>query len=67
MLKLSVVCDRLGVSRSTVYRMVAAGDLPSPVKISIRRVGWLEQDIDDFLESKAAMRTPTHKKNGGGV
>ena len=39
----------LGISRTTLYRGVRAGTLPSPVKISTRRVGWRSGDIDRLV------------------
>jgi excisionase family DNA binding protein len=38
----------LSVSRSTLDRMVAAGRLPKPVRISDRRIGFRVCDIEAF-------------------
>lgn len=42
----------LGVSRSTVWRLVKAGHLPPPIKLSSQAVGWTEQTLLDFVNSR---------------
>jgi len=41
------VCQKLQVSRKTVYRMIAKGDLPAPRKIgNFRKVYFTRKDIE---------------------
>jgi len=47
----------LGLGRSTVYRMVAAGLIPPPARISARAVGWKASDLDRAI----AERNPSAK------
>jgi prophage regulatory protein len=54
LLRVRQVCDRTGLSRSTVYELVAKGVFPRPVRISARTVGWLEVEIEDFIRSRIA-------------
>lgn len=42
-----------GLSRSTLYAMMAEGAFPKPVKLGKRAVGWREADIAAWLESRA--------------
>ena len=51
----------IGLSRTTIYRMVKSGDFPSPKRLGIRAVGWLSGDVArwrdgrrDARESRAA-------------
>ena len=39
-----------GLSRSTLYAMMAEGDFPKPVRLGKRAVGWREADIAHWLE-----------------
>lgn len=39
------VCQTLGVSASTLDRMVKSGRFPSPIRIGVRRIGWRETDV----------------------
>jgi prophage regulatory protein len=44
---------RLGLSRSTIYAKVAAGELPPPIRLgSGRAVGWVEGEIDRWLAAQ---------------
>lgn len=42
-----------GLSRSTIYAMMAEGEFPKPIKLGKRAVGWREADIAAWLESRA--------------
>jgi len=48
----NAVLALLGVSAPTLWRMVQAGRFPASIRISSRRVGWLEADIVAWVESK---------------
>jgi predicted DNA-binding transcriptional regulator AlpA len=37
-----------GISRTTAWRMVRAGQLPRPVQISPGRVGWRHTDVQAY-------------------
>jgi len=41
--------DMLGISRSTIYRLMQNGDFPRPIKLGRRAVGWKSEDIDKWL------------------
>lgn len=43
---------RTGLSRSTIYQRVAEKTFPSPVRLGSRAVGWLEGEIDDWLQNQ---------------
>lgn len=48
-LRLSTVCLRLSISRTTLFRIIKSGKLRT-VKLSIRAVGVLESDLIAYLE-----------------
>ena len=52
-LRLPAVLDRIGLSRSTVYDMMARGTFPRPVRLSERAVGWRETDIEGWLAARS--------------
>lgn len=60
-LRLRQVLDRTGLSRSSLYRLHAAGLFPRRVQISQRSVGWVESEVDTWLASKVinSRATPT--------
>ena len=55
-LKLNEVVQRTTLSSSTVYRLVKAGHFPKPIKLATHASGWLESEIDDWIESKQSAR-----------
>jgi prophage regulatory protein len=53
-LRLPDVNDRVGLSRSSIYSMIASGKFPRPVALGARSVGWREVDIDTWLTALGA-------------
>ena len=45
---------RTGLSRTSIYEAVAAGTFPRAVKLGARAVGWVESEINDWLERQIA-------------
>ena len=43
---------RTGLSRSTIYEMMAEGTFPRPLRLGKRAVGWTETAIADWLASR---------------
>jgi prophage regulatory protein len=58
LMRIPEVLEVTGLSRATVYKLVAQGDFPKKVKISTRAVGFRASDIQAFVENCSA--------NGGG-
>jgi len=44
----------VGLSRSTIYAMMAAGTFPKPIKLGKRAVGWRESDVLDWVASRTS-------------
>jgi prophage regulatory protein len=60
-LRKKAVAERLDISSRTVDRWATDPTyshlaFPKPVPLGANSVGFLEHEIDDFLESRAAMR-----------
>jgi prophage regulatory protein len=51
-LRLRQVMDRVGLKRSTIYAAMRSDTFPRSVQIGRRAVGWLEADINDFVERR---------------
>jgi prophage regulatory protein len=52
-LRLPSVIARTGLSRSAIYQRVSDGSFPCQRSLGARAVGWLEWEIDDWLERLA--------------
>ncbi|MEH6504155.1 MAG: AlpA family transcriptional regulator [Cycloclasticus sp.] len=51
-LRLPAVKARSGLSRSSIYLRISKGEFPRSISLGGRAVGWLEEDIDCWLEDK---------------
>ena len=47
---------RTGLSRSTIYLRIQEGTFPRPVNLGARAVGWLENEIDEWLAARLEVR-----------
>ena len=52
-LRIPEVLERVGLSRSTVWRLAQADQFPKPVKLGGRAVGWIEEEIDAWIASRS--------------
>lgn len=62
-LRINEVSKKLGVARSTIYKMVADGDLPQPIKMG-RASLWIEDDLNQFLLKLKAERDQQNQDPG---
>ena len=47
---------RTGMARSTIYLGIKAGTFPQPIKLGPRSVGWLENEVEDWLRLRVKAR-----------
>lgn len=57
-LRMPQVVAKVGLARSTIYKMIRSGDFPPPRKLTRRASGWRERDVESFLEGLKSS-TPT--------
>ena len=46
------VSEFLGISISTINRLIQKGEFPPKVKISPRRIVFMKSEIDEWIKSK---------------
>lgn len=51
--RLPRVMEAVGMGRSWIYKAMAEGDFPVPVRLGKRAVGWKRSDANAWLESRA--------------
>lgn len=51
-LRLPAVKARTGLSRSSIYLRIAQGRFPKPISLGGRAVGWIESDIQAWLQQR---------------
>ena len=56
-IRLPEVLNRTGLARTTWYRVQAVDPTaPTPIKLTSRTIGFLETEIDAFIERLANLR-----------
>jgi prophage regulatory protein len=58
-LRLPEVCAVTGLGRSFIYQLQADGSFPKRVKLGVRAVGWLEDEVQRWLSDKGAENRQT--------
>ena len=53
-LRLPAVKSRTGLSRSTIYLRMTSGTFPQSIRLGARAIGWVESDIEAWLERQIA-------------
>jgi len=51
-IRLPVVQQRTGLSRSEIYRREGLAQFPKRVSIGARSVGWVESEIQEFIKER---------------
>ena len=51
-LKISEVIELTGLSRASLYRHEKSGKFPQRRQISSNRVGWVESEIEEWMEAR---------------
>ena len=49
-LRLPTVKIRTGLSRSSIYLRISQGTFPKPVNLGGRAVGWVDTEIQDWVQ-----------------
>jgi len=53
-MRLPKVQQKVGLSRSTIYVLISKCEFPKNISLGDRAVGWLEADIDQWLDDRIA-------------
>lgn len=57
--------SRLGISESSLYEQIAAGQFPKPIPIGPKAVAWLESEVVDWINHRTALRASGRKPAPG--
>jgi len=52
LLRKAQVIERTGLGKSTIYERIKRNAFPVPVKLGISAVGWLENEIEEWIASQ---------------
>ena len=56
LIKLPEVCERLGVTKSTVWRWIKECQFPAPIELSKQERRWRDTDVEQWINQRAADR-----------
>jgi prophage regulatory protein len=56
------VLELTGLSKTTMYSEIEAGNFPKPVQLTARSVGWKESDIDEWVRSRLPVGKNSYNK-----
>lgn len=51
-LRLPEMVRKIGLSKGSIYRLMKKNQFPKPIHLSERARGWLESDLDCWLDEK---------------
>lgn len=54
--RLRELSARIGLARSAIYQAVKDGRFPKPIRVGARAAAWRHQDVESWLQSRAAQR-----------
>jgi len=52
--RIRTVVNETGISRTEVYRKIAAGNFPAPIKLGAKAVAWSSLAVQAWIQSKIA-------------
>lgn len=55
--RLPAVIARTGLGRSSIYAAIRRREFPTPIQLSARAVGFISEEIDAWIESRARLRS----------
>ena len=58
--RLPAVKSRTGLSTSTIYLYMSKGIFPASISLGSRAIGWLESDIDEWLDERITASKATN-------
>jgi len=58
-LRLKPMLRKASLSKSVAYDLMSKGEFPTPIKLSARTVGWLEDEIDSWIDERVRASRPS--------
>ncbi|WP_166879071.1 AlpA family transcriptional regulator [Massilia mucilaginosa] len=64
-IRLPEVIGKTGLARATLYRMATSGRFPASISLGGKAIGWVESEIDAWIErGMLARQTPGKQATG---
>ncbi|RAS21508.1 helix-turn-helix transcriptional regulator [Paraburkholderia bryophila] len=53
-IRIATVLERTGLKKTCIYRLIKNGQFPSSIKLSHKCAGWVESEVNDWLNNRIA-------------
>lgn len=60
-MRLKEITEKTGLAKSTIYNLISQGKFPKQIDLGARSVGWVDTEIEEWLEAKIAHRNAQEK------
>jgi prophage regulatory protein len=64
LLRLPKVMECTGLSRATIYRLMALGHFPQRVQLAARTIAWRESEVAAWCAARPKVRSPPTPAGG---
>jgi prophage regulatory protein len=51
-LRLPSVSEKVGLSRSQIYKLIQQGEFPKPIKLGPKISVWIEEKLEAWMDAK---------------
>ena len=51
-LRLPSVSEKVGLSRSQIYKLIQQGEFPEPIKLGPKISAWIEEKLEAWMDAK---------------
>jgi prophage regulatory protein len=58
------VLSKIGLATTQLYELIKKGEFPQPIRIGPRAVGFLEAEVDEWIDERLAEREYNVAKTG---
>ena len=58
-LRPNAVSEKVGLSKTTIWRRERDGDFPRRLQLGGKAVGWLEAEVDEWIATRARIKSET--------
>jgi len=59
-IRMRQLIERVGLSRPSIYRLIAMDRFPRPIVLGLKAVGWRVEEVEAWLESRPRSKAATN-------
>jgi prophage regulatory protein len=55
--RMSRLVDMIGLSRSTIWKLLSEDKFPTPIRLGPRSIGWRIKDVEEWIQGREQLKT----------